>query len=63
MGCERIEKGKEFEKFRICARNRPYKYIVLQNNRPLIRPKLNLKTKRYSWKVTEGNITSKVALD
>jgi hypothetical protein len=63
LGCERIEKGKEFEKFRVYSRNNPHKKIVLQNNRPLIRTKLNLKTKRYSWKVIEGNITNKVALD
>jgi hypothetical protein len=63
LGCERIEKGKEIEKFRVYARNSPYKYIILQNNRPLVRTKLNLKTKRYSWKVIEGNINNKVALD
>ena len=63
MGCERIEKGKEFEKFRLYPRNNPHKSVVLQNNRPLVREKLNLKNKRYTWKVIEGEIKNQNALD
>jgi hypothetical protein len=63
MICERIEKGKEFEKFRLYPRDNPHKKIILQSNRPLIRNKLNLKTKRYTWKVLEGEIKNQNAVD
>lgn len=63
MCCERIEKGKEIEKFRIYPLHNPRKKVILQNNRPLVRDKLKLKTKRYTWKVLEGDIRNQRALD
>ena len=63
MGCERIEKGKEFETFRVYARHDPNRKVLLQNNRPLLPDKLNLKNKRYTWKVLEGEIKNQNALD
>jgi hypothetical protein len=63
LACERIEKGQTFEKFRVYSINNPHKCIILQNNRPLIRVKLNLKTKRYTWKVIEGDIKNQKAVD
>jgi hypothetical protein len=63
MYCERTETGQTFEKFMLWPRDNPYKVIVLQNNRPLIRKKLNLKSKRYTWKVLEGDIKNQTALE
>lgn len=63
MWCELTETGQTFEKFTIWARDNPYKTIVLQNNRPLIRRKLKLKNKPYNWKVISGNIRDQRALD
>jgi hypothetical protein len=51
------------EKFTLWPKDNPYKTVVLQNNRPLIRKKLKLKTKPYSWKVVSGNIKDQRALD
>jgi len=63
MYCERIEKGHSFEKFLVWAKNNPHKWVILQTNRPLIRNKLNLKTKRYTWKVIEGDIKNQRAFE
>jgi hypothetical protein len=63
MWCELTETGQTFEKFTLWPKDNPYKTIVLQNNRPLIRKKLKLKTKPYSWKVISGNIKDQRALD
>jgi hypothetical protein len=63
MWCELTETGQTFEKFTVWPKDNPHKTIVLQNNRPLIRKKLLLKTKPYSWKVLSGNIRDQRALD
>lgn len=63
MYCELTETGQTFEKFTIWPKDNPYKTIVLQNNRPLIRRKLKLKTKAYSWKVVGGEVKDQRALD
>jgi hypothetical protein len=63
MYCELTETGQTFEKFTIWPKDNPYKRIVIQNNRPLIRKKLKLKTKRYSWKVVSGEVKDQQALD
>ena len=63
MYCERIEQGHSFEKFMIWPRDNPRKWIVLQNNRPLVRNKHNLKSKRYSWKIIEGEIKNQSAFE
>jgi hypothetical protein len=63
LWCELTETGQTFEKLAPWPKDNPYKTIVLQNNRPLIRKKLRLKTKPYSWKVVSGNIRDQRALD
>jgi hypothetical protein len=63
MWCELTENGQTFETYTIWPKNNPYKTIVLQNNRPLIRRKLKLKTKPYNWKVVSGDIKDQRALD
>jgi hypothetical protein len=63
MWCELTETGQTFEKFTVWPKDNPHKTIVLQNNRPLIRKKLRLKTKPYSWKVISGIISDQRALD
>lgn len=47
------------EQFRISGRNR---YVVLENNRPLLRGK-GLKHFRISWKVVEGEVRIPGALE
>jgi len=63
MYCERTETGQTFERFMLWPRDNPRKWIILQNNRPLIRKKLNLRSKRYNWKVIQGSIKDQSALD
>ena len=63
MYCELTETGQTFEKFTIWPKDNPWKTLVLQNNRPLIRKKLKLKTKPYSWKVISGEVKDQRALD
>jgi hypothetical protein len=63
MWCELTETGQTFEKFTVWPKDNPHKTIVLQNNRPLIRKKLRLKSKPYSWKVISGIIRDQRALD
>ena len=62
MICEQVYKDELVERFRIAAQNNPANYIVLQSNRPFIRNKLHLKTKRITWKVTEGKVQNSRAL-
>jgi hypothetical protein len=52
---ERTYVGDSVERFRIYPQNNPDKYIEIENNRPLIRQKHGLKTKRYQWKVKIGS--------
>jgi hypothetical protein len=54
MWCELTETGQTFDKFTLWPKDKPYKILVLQKNRPLIRKKVRLKTKIYSWKVISG---------
>lgn len=63
MICELIYEGESVERFKIWAKNNPDKFIVLQNNRPLIRKKYLLKTKRITWKVIQGSVTNIKALE
>jgi hypothetical protein len=58
---ERTYVGDSVERFRIYPRSNPDKYIEVENNRPMIRLKHQLKNKRYQWKVKIGsphNITA-----
>jgi hypothetical protein len=63
MYCERIETGHSLEKFMVWPKNNPHKWVILQTNRPLIRNKLHLKSKRYTWKVIEGDIKNQRAFE
>src|SRR5688572_25815004 len=53
---EQIATGKGFERYKVTPKNNPDKYILIQNNRPLIRFKLGLKHKPLTWTVKEGEI-------
>ena len=59
---ELIYEDKDVERYKGHARKNPGKYIMLQNNRPFLRSK-NLKHKRFNWKVLEGEVTNRSALD
>lgn len=54
MIVEQIYVGDTIERYKISARDNPDKYIVLENNRPLIRKKYLLKKKALTWKVRIG---------
>jgi hypothetical protein len=41
----------------------PDKYLILENNEPLIRVKLQLKHRRIDWKLIEGPQMNKSTLD
>lgn len=62
MTVELVSEDASFERYKIIAKNNPGKFIILQNNRPLIRGK-NLKHKRLNWMVVEGEITNRTALE
>jgi hypothetical protein len=62
MTVELVSEGASFERFKINAKNNSGKFLILQNNWPLIRGK-NLKHKRLNWKVVKGEITNRTALD
>ena len=53
---EQIATGKGFERFKVTPKNNPDKFVIIQNNRPLIRTKLGLKHKPLTWTVKEGEI-------
>ena len=63
MTCQRIQEGETTEQYKLWATNNPGKYVILQNNRPLLRNKLNLKYKKLAWKVVEGKVQSKHTLE
>ena len=63
MICELVYEGESVERFRVSAKNNTANYIVLQSNRPLIRKKFHLKTKRITWKVTEGTVRNTRTLE
>jgi len=62
MTVELTYEDKAVERYKVHARNNAGKYIMLQNNRPFLRSK-NLKYKRLNWKVLEGEIKNRSALD
>lgn len=63
MIVEQIYIGESIERYKIMARDNPDKYIVLENNRPLLRKKYLLKKKALSWKVKIGSPTNTYALN
>jgi hypothetical protein len=56
MNVELIETGKGFERYRITPKGNPDRYIIIQNNKPLIRGKLGLKHKPLTWTLKEGEV-------
>jgi hypothetical protein len=62
MAVELVAEDAVMERYKVHARANPTKFIILQNNRPLIRGK-NLKHKRIAWKVLEGEIKNRTAYD
>ena len=62
LTAELIYEDKDVERYKVWARKNTSKYIMLQNNRPFLKSK-NLKDKRFNWKVLEGEITNRSALD
>lgn len=53
-----IEHGQGYEHYKVTPKNNPDKYLVIQNNRPLIRKKLKLKYKPLTWTIKEGTINN-----
>jgi hypothetical protein len=51
--CEQIHKDKRVQRYKIWAKNDPDKYLILENNKPLIRDKLKLKERRIDWTLIE----------
>ena len=62
MLCECILKTEAIEQYKIWSQKKPDKFIIIQNDRPLIRKKYNLKTKKINWKVIQGRITNQKSL-
>jgi hypothetical protein len=63
MTVELIHTGDSIERYKVQARDNPAKYIILENNRPLIRKRYLLQTKKLVWKVKEGNVGNITALN
>lgn len=59
----KIKEDETTEQYKLWAARNPAKYIILQNNRPLLRNKLNLKHKKIAWKVVEGQVKSRSTLE
>ncbi len=63
MIVEKIFESDRVERFKVSAKNKPLNFIVLENNRPLIRDKLHLKSRRIDWEVYKGEVRSVRALE
>jgi hypothetical protein len=63
MIVEKIFESERIERFKISAKNKPLNFIILENNRPLIRNKLHLKSRRIDWKVYKGEVGNVRALE
>ena len=63
MTVEIIQKNESIELYKVYARGNTSNYIILQNNRPMIRERYKLKTKSLTWKVIEGEIKNRRALN
>jgi hypothetical protein len=53
-----IHKDEICERYKVYPPEDPTKYIILENNRPLIRGKYKLKKRRIDWKQTAGRTMS-----
>jgi hypothetical protein len=60
---EQVYIGDTVERYKVMAKDNQDKYIVLENNRPLIRKKYLLKKKALSWKVKIGSPNNVFALE
>lgn len=50
-----LDRGLVFEKFKVFATSNPNKFIILQNNKPLIRDIYKLQQGQFTWTVVSGN--------
>jgi hypothetical protein len=55
---EKISSCTSFETFKVTPKQNPDKYIIIQNNRPLLRIKYKLKTKPLNWVLLEGTVNN-----
>lgn len=56
LRCERLLVSEVMERFKVSALSNPGKYIILENDRPLIRDVYRLKHKSLRWTVKEGSV-------
>ena len=59
LRAEQIYCGDSVDRYRVTGRNRS---LIFQTNAPLLR-KLNLKHKRWEWKLYEGTLTNQYLLE
>jgi len=50
---EQIFVDTRIQRYKIWPRKEPAKYLILENNKPLIRNKLKLKNRKIDWKIVE----------
>jgi hypothetical protein len=60
---EQIHQDQRSKRFKVYPVADPDKYLILENNEPLIRGKLRLKHRRIDWKLIEGPQMNKSTLD
>jgi hypothetical protein len=58
MKADLILKNEVCEQYKVYPTNSPELFIILENNRPLIRERYKLKKRRIDWKQTEGKTIS-----
>jgi hypothetical protein len=58
MSVELILKEDVCEQYKVYAAENPNKYLLLENNRPLIRERYKLKKRRIDWKQIAGKTVS-----
>lgn len=60
---EIVHQDKRCRRYKVWPTNNPDKYIVVENNEPLIRGQLKLKHRRIDWKQVEGRDISNGSLE
>jgi hypothetical protein len=60
---EQIHQDQRCRRIKVYPVANPDKYLILENNEPLIRVKLQLKHRRIDWKLIEGPQMNKSTLD
>jgi hypothetical protein len=56
LNWEIIHQDKRCMRIKVTPQSNPSKYIILENNGPLIRGKYKLKNRRIDWKLVEGDM-------